>query len=161
MNEGMLQFACAIVCVALGGLSGYLSNFNDLSWYDGLKQPPFRPPNWLFGIVWTILYTLIGIAFGTLIATSAPSGLIALFVIHFGFNFAWSLIFFKYHFLKYSFIWIAALWAMILLMIYWSTGINCTLFGNVFPVNYLFAPYLCWVYFASVLNGSVYALNGE
>jgi len=162
LAEGTLQFVCAVSCVLLGGLSGYISNFNDLSWYEGLRQPPFRPPNFLFGIVWTILYTCMGIALGTIISANGfSSGLVWLFALQLAFNLLWSPIFFKYHLLKYSFIWILILWGMIFWMLLASIGIHCNLFGLTFPVYYLFVPYLCWVTFASVLNGSIYALNGE
>lgn len=165
MNESMLQLICAAGCLGGGFLSGYISNMNDYSWYDGLKQPPFRPPNYLFSIVWTTLYTLIGIGLGSVFAVSdAPSTsklVLWVFAIQLFFNFLWSPIFFKYHLLKYSFIWILILWGLILLNLMLTTAIDCHLFGMTFPVAYLFVPYLCWVTFASVLNGSIYALNGE
>jgi len=54
----------ALVIVALGSLSGYLSNSGySNGWFEGLRKPSFMPPGWVFGVVWTTLYTLMGLAF--------------------------------------------------------------------------------------------------
>ena len=57
----------ALVCVAaielLGGLSGWLANSGyGNGWFDGLQKPSFMPPGWTFGVVWPLLYAMLGIA---------------------------------------------------------------------------------------------------
>ena len=52
------------VCMAVGGLSGYLTSGSISTWYVDINKPSFNPPNWIFGPVWSTLYTLMGISAG-------------------------------------------------------------------------------------------------
>merc|ERR1719450_167362 len=56
-----LALACFMILTLLGGY-GVGTGFNDRTWLNSLKQPPFRPPDWLFGPVWTILYITIAVS---------------------------------------------------------------------------------------------------
>src|SRR6476661_9406307 len=85
----------------LGGASGWLSNSgygND--WFDALRKPSFMPPGWLFGVVWPILYALLGIALGRILS-EPPSDqrrfALILFFAQLVLNFLWSPIFFAGH----------------------------------------------------------------
>src|SRR6476469_5038215 len=88
----------------LGGLSGWLSNsgFGNV-WFDTLQKPSFMPPGAAFGIVWPILYALLGIALAMVLAeppSDRPRMALILFFIQLALNFAWSPIFFAAHDIK-------------------------------------------------------------
>src|SRR5881275_2787576 len=92
----------AVIAIELlGGLSGWLSNSGyGNGWFDHLVKPSFMPPGWIFGLVWPILYALLGIALAMIIA-EPPSprrrvGLV-LFFVQLALNLAWSPIFFAAH----------------------------------------------------------------
>jgi benzodiazapine receptor len=63
MNTYLKLFISVAVCLAIGGISGYLTANEIPTWYTTLNKPSFNPPNWIFGPVWTTLYVLMGIAF--------------------------------------------------------------------------------------------------
>src|SRR5206468_7365953 len=92
----------AVVAIeAAGGLSGWLSNsgYGNV-WFDTLAKPSFMPPGWIFGLVWPILYALLGIAVAMIAAEPSSErrrrGL-TLFVVQLALNLAWSPIFFAAH----------------------------------------------------------------
>src|SRR4029079_3036006 len=95
---GKTARVCVVAIELLGGLSGWLSNsgYGNV-WFDGLDKPNFMPPGWAFGVVWPILYALLGIAV-TMILAEPPSPrrktALTLFFIQLALNFAWSPIFF-------------------------------------------------------------------
>src|SRR4051795_10865597 len=92
----------AVIAIELvGGLSGWLSNSGyGNSWFDALEKPSFMPPGWLFGVVWPILYALLGISVAMILAEppseTRRNGLI-LFFVQLALNFAWSPLFFALH----------------------------------------------------------------
>jgi benzodiazapine receptor len=96
-----IAIVTVIAIELLGGLSGWLSNSGyGNGWFDSLRKPGFMPPGWLFGVVWPILYALLGIAVAMIIA-APPSErrrlALILFVAQLALNFAWSPIFFAGH----------------------------------------------------------------
>src|SRR6185503_1399671 len=104
-NDGRSWWKTALLCIVaielLGGLSGWLSNSGYANgWFDALQKPSFMPPGWAFGIVWPILYALIGIALAMVLAEPpSPRRKLALilFFVQLALNFAWSPIFFGAH----------------------------------------------------------------
>jgi tryptophan-rich sensory protein len=148
-----------ILCIALpllvGGIAGYATSSNISNWYTYLTKPSFNPPNYLFGPVWTTLYILMGISL--FLIWKSPEGKnrsnsLTLFFIQLLLNFAWSFIFFQFHQVGAAFIEIILLWVSILLMIR-------AFYGTVTLAAYLQIPYLLWVTFATLLNGSILYLN--
>jgi len=143
------------VCFAVAGISGRWTAGEIPGWYRTLVRPSFAPPNWVFGPVWTLLYTLMAIA-AWRVWLSAPSpqrtwGL-ALFVAQLGLNFAWSWIFFRKHAIGTALAEVVVLWAAI--------GATTLVFARVAPpAAWLMAPYWAWVTFASVLNGGFWRVN--
>jgi len=96
-----LALICVVAIELLGGLSGWLSQSGyGNPWFDALNKPSFMPPGYLFGIVWPILYALMGIALAMVLA-APPSPrrktALILFFIQLALNFAWSPIFFAGH----------------------------------------------------------------
>jgi tryptophan-rich sensory protein len=155
----MLQWKYLIICIliplAVGWLSAILTN-ESVNNFATLKKPPLSPPGWLFPVVWTILFILMGIA-SYIIATSGSSDnsiniALSVYGIQLLFNFLWSIIFFNQAQYKFAFIWLLMLWILIFVTI--------ILFYNISkPAGYLLIPYLIWVSFAGYLNLFIYLMN--
>jgi tryptophan-rich sensory protein len=120
-----------------------------------LRKPRFNPPAWVFGPVWTILYTLMAVAAWQVAV--APAGAfrsagLALFAVQLGLNLLWSWIFFRRHAMG------AALAEAILLWV--AIAATTVLFGQVDgTAAWLMVPYLGWTAFASELNAAIRRLN--
>lgn len=150
-----LLLLCIAIPLLAGGLSGFLSR-NGMEQFQSINQPPLSPPGFLFPIVWTILYLLMGIASYLVLTSDAPqkeiSQAIRLYLIQLGFNFFWSLIFFNLGWYFFAFIWLLFLWFFIYLTI-----------QAFFPISKsaacLLIPYLLWVTFAGYLNLAIALLN--
>lgn len=125
-------------------------------WYKNLIKPSWAPPSWLFGPVWTVLYILIVVSFGTVFMKVAKGELpkiIALpFVLNLIFNFAFSPIQFR---LQNNFL--AAIDILLILAtLIWAI---VTIYPHIRWVAYINIPYLLWVSFATVLQLTVTYLN--
>lgn len=138
--------------VFLGSFVGFLTApFNN--YYD-LNQPSFAPPAIVFPIVWTILYTLMGISSYLIVKSDSDKKNEALFIygIQLIINLLWSVWFFVFRFYLLSFIWILLLIGFVAIMI--------KKFYDISKVSaYLQIPYLLWLIFAAVLNLFVVFLN--
>ena len=144
-----------ILTLGVGAIAGMFTASGVSGWYATLNRPSFSPPNWLFGPVWTALYTLLGISL-FLIWNIEPSkerniALIVFFVQLF-FNFCWSFIFFHFKMIGPALIDIIILWVSIFVMLLMFYKIRSL-------AAYLNIPYLLWVSFATILNGAYYFLN--
>jgi benzodiazapine receptor len=125
------------------------------AWYAGLNKPAFNPPSWIFGPVWTLLYTLMALAAwmvwrrGGLAAQRIP---LTFYGIQLVLNAIWSPVFFTLHRLDLAFVIIVVLWFFIFhtLRAFWRVHRLSGLF---------FVPYLAWVSFAAVLNFTIWRLN--
>lgn len=137
----------------IGALSGFLIR-DDVSLYSSLALPPLSPPNWIFPIVWGILYVLMGVSFYLMITshTFSKSKAIFLYGIQLLLNFLWSPIFF--HFQRYglAFLILVLLFLVLLLMI--------KNFYEISPLSAILQlPYLLWILFAGYLNLGIIFLN--
>lgn len=141
-------------CLAVGGVSGFVTANEIPGWYVNINKPVFNPPNWIFGPVWTALYILMGIAFFLIWKSPTPAKEKAylFFALQLVLNFFWSIIFFRLHAVGFAFAEIIMMWICILLTIVSFYPISK-------PAAYLLIPYLLWVSFASVLNFSIWRLN--
>lgn len=142
------------VCLAVGGISGFVTANEIPGWYVNISKPSFNPPNWIFGPVWTALYIMMGIAFFLVWKSNVPvkEKAYLLFGLQLILNFFWSILFFSMHALGVALIEIILMWVCILLTIVSFYPISK-------PAAYLLIPYLLWVSFASVLNFSIWKLN--
>lgn len=146
-----------IVLAQSAGLLGSLFTFSAIpTWYATLDKPFFSPPNYLFGPVWTTLYTLMGIA-AYLIYRRFQFGKKAklfwqVYWTQLVLNTLWSILFFGFKEPGLAFVEIAALWYFIVRTIQESKKLNTT-------ASYLLYPYLAWVSFAALLNLAIYLLN--
>ena len=124
------------------------------SWYKALEKPFWNPPNSAFPIVWTILYTMIGIAFWKILCTpkAYTFKVFAAFFVQMLLNFTWSLAFFYLQNPALGLITILAL----LLAICW----NIRVFNEHSKLAVkLLVPYFLWVFYASTLNLAIWYLN--
>jgi len=140
----------------LGGLSGWLSQSGyGNPWFDALQKPTFMPPGFLFGIVWPILYALLGLALALILAeppTDRRRVALILFGVQMALNFAWSPIFFAGHDIT------LAKYVIITMIVIAAAA--ALLFYRLRPVaGLLMVPYLCWLMFATALNTSIETLN--
>lgn len=145
---------CTVGIVILGFISGLLSG-NPGSYYYSLDLPPFAPPSWIFGPMWTVLYILTGMALYFLTQMDERKlkrKLLTLFVIQFICNFLWSALLFN---LQSNFI--AAVDITILVIV--LTILLYHLWLHFRLVMWLLVPYYLWVLFATLLNYSIYFLN--
>ncbi len=127
------------------------------SWYYGLKQPDWAPPEYMFGIVWTAIFAMIALA-AVFAWEKAPTRreleiIIGMFALNGFLNLAWSFIFFRMQRPDLAFYELIALWLSILALI-----LFCGRFSKIAAL--LLAPYLIWVTIAGVLNYQVVQLNG-
>jgi len=142
----------AVTCVAV--LGGLLTDVGP--WYESLRFPSWRPPNWLFGPAWTVIFVLIASS-GVMAWERAPNDrarawLITLFALNAALNVLWSALFFKLRRPDWALGELAALWLSILALVLFIGQIS-------WLAAAIIAPYLAWVSFAGVLNLRVVQLN--
>ena len=162
-SKGQLRlayFRWAVVTVPLmlllGFASGRLAPSGDESpWFVQLAKPEIMPPGWAFGVAWTILYVLMGLALAMVINARGSRGrgiALLVFVVQLAINLAWTPVFFGLHKVDTALLMIGALVVLVLLTI--------LLFWRVRSVaGLLLVPYLAWLGFAFVLLYQIDRLN--
>ena len=146
-------FVSIAISLGVGALAGYLTK-DSMSMYQELLKPPLTPPGWIFPIVWTILFILMGIsAYMIYVSDSKDKNqALQIYAIQLMLNFIWSLAFFNMQAYLLAFVILILLWISIIAMIKSFYEIN-PLAGK------LQVPYLLWVTFAGYLNLAIYLLN--
>ncbi len=157
LRSTFLLMIWLLLCYGAAAVGGLLSANGVSSWYPSLIKPSFNPPNWVFGPVWTLLYGMMAVAAWLVTRHAAQGGegtrrAIALFLVQLVLNALWSGLFFGARQPGWAFVEIIALWLAIAATIAAFLPIDRWAAG-------LMAPYLAWVTFASVLNGSLWWLN--
>ncbi len=157
MKKKLTYIAISVfICLLIGSLSSFATQSSVNTWFVALNKPSFNPPNWLFAPVWTILYTLMGIAAGIVWAKGTHHIWVKTALYHFGFqlllNTAWSIVFFGLR---------QPIWAlMVIIMLMILLGLTIRWFHVVSrTAAYLLVPYFLWVCFATVLNYKIWELN--
>ena len=156
LNDIIKLVISIIASFAAGGI-GSLFTFKAIpTWYAGLKKPPYTPPNWAFGPVWTTLYILMGISVFLVwqngLATNGALLAFTLFWIQLALNALWSIIFFGMKSKGGGVITIIVLWLLILATMITSFRVSEW-------AGALLIPYIVWVSIASYLNIGVWLLN--
>ena len=156
MEKKLRTFLIAVAIPLLVGSAAGLLTRNSMQVFENLQQPPYAPPGILFPIVWTILYTLMGIsAYLVAKGNAAPidkAKALAIYTYQLAVNFLWSIFFFNFEWYLFSFVWIILLWILVFLMIRSFYGISKV-------AAYLNIPYLIWITFAAYLNFGIWVLN--
>jgi len=154
-NTFKLVIAVAVP-LAVGGLSGFVTARSVATWYPTLTKPFFNPPAWVFGPTWTVLYIMMGVAAFLVwrqgFSTKDVRLALTLFAAQLALNGLWSIFFFGLQSPGVAFAEILLLWLSIVATVW--------IFRRVVPAAaLLMLPYLAWVSFAAVLNGSIWMLN--
>ena len=149
-----LVFFLAVPLV-VGTLSALLTGSN-MADFASLVKPPLSPPGWLFPVVWTILYLMMGLASYLIYTSGAPRSeritALGVYAIQLAVNFFWSIIFFRMELYLFAFFWLILLWLLILDTLILFRRISQ-------PAGWLLLPYLLWVAFAGYLNLGIFLLN--
>ena len=143
-----------VVPLIVGGLATLLGG--GTSDYQNILQPPLSPPGWVFPVVWTILYLLMGYASYRVLTSGAEQAKIqtamGLYGGQLALNFLWPVLFFGFDAFLPAFVLLCLLWVLIFLTILSFSKLD-KIAGD------LLLPYLLWVTFAGYLNLGVYLLN--
>lgn len=144
-----------LITEAVGALSGWLAKDAFAVFNQQAQQPPLSPPQWVFPVVWGVLYALMGFSAARIYlqpqSNMQRKGL-NLFVVQLVVNFFWTLLFFNAQAYGFTFLWLILLWVLVLGMI--------LTFWKVDPLAAkLQIPYLLWLTFAAYLNFGVWLLN--
>ena len=144
-----------LVPLAVGGLAAWLT-MDSMAQFAALAQPPLSPPGWVFPVVWTVLYLLMGWASFLVWKSDAPQAektrALGLYGAQLAVNFAWPLLFFRAG--LYGF---ALVWLVILLVLVVETVLAFRRIER--RAVWLLAPYILWLLFAAYLNAGVWMLN--
>ncbi len=156
VNSVIKLIISILACFAAGAI-GSLFTFKAIpTWYQGLKKPPYTPPNRAFGPVWTTLYILMGISVFLVwqngLAIDGALLAFTLFWIQLVFNALWSIIFFGMKSKGGGVITIIVLWLLILATMIASFQVSGW-------AGVLLIPYIIWVSIASYLNIGIWSLN--
>ncbi|MGB5173916.1 MAG: TspO/MBR family protein [Thermoanaerobaculia bacterium] len=156
MNSTFKLGIAVAVPLAVGGLSGFVTARSVATWYPTLIKPFFNPPAWVFGPTWTLLYIMMGVAAFLVwrqgFSTKDVRLAVTLFAAQLALNGLWSILFFGLQSPGVAFAEIMLLWLSIVATVW--------IFRRVVPAAaLLMLPYLAWVSFAAVLNGSIWMLN--
>ncbi|MGE5294984.1 MAG: TspO/MBR family protein [Solirubrobacterales bacterium] len=151
-----LLTACGVSLAAglIGSFATMGEGFN--SWYSTIEKPGFTPPGWIFGPVWTILYLLMGVAAFLVWQKGIQLKMVRIalgwFLVQLILNTLWSPVFFGLHQIGWALAVIVVLWIAIVVTLYCFSRASRAAAA-------LLIPYLLWVSFATVLNGSIWWLN--
>lgn len=156
MKNLLILLIFVIVCELAGILATPFTINAIPSWYSTLNKPPFSPPNFVFGPVWTILYMLMGLSAFLVwqkgVKKEKVKNALRLFALQLFLNFIWSILFFGLRSPLLGLIDILILWGLILITIIKFHRVSRT-------AAYLLIPYILWVSFATILNLSILLLN--
>ncbi|MDQ2088968.1 tryptophan-rich sensory protein TspO [Marimonas arenosa] len=152
--EGMNWFvfgACLSACAA-AAVSGML--FKPGAWYAGLSKPWWTPSNWMFPVVWAVLYVTMSVAAARVAALPDGAVLLALWATQIAFNTLWSGVFFGLRDIRTALIVMAVLWlsVMVTTAFFWQADVIA---------GALFSGYLSWITVALALNFSVRSQNAR
>ena len=151
------KLICSVSVCLLTGFVGSFSTMDSVrTWYADLSKPSFNPPGWVFGVVWPILYVMMGIAAFLIWSKGVGSRqtrvALGLFMFQLVLNGLWTPIFFGLHMMALALAEIILLWVAILATILAFRRISK-------PAAYILIPYILWVSFATVLNAALWHLN--
>lgn len=139
--------------LAVGGLSAWFAKGN-MGVYEDIAKPVLAPPSFLFPVVWSVLYILMGISSAKIYLSPrhGKSAALKTYAASLAVNFLWSIIFFNMRAYTFAFVWLLLLFVLVLYTIKQYKHVNAA-------AAYLQLPYLLWVAFAGYLNLMIAILN--
>lgn len=151
-----LLLVCIAIPLFLGGVASLLTG-DAMEIFSMEEKPPLSPPAWIFPVVWTILYTLMGISSYLILASDVEENrkeeAFRVYGLQLAVNFLWPTFFFNFQWYGFAFFWLLFLWVLVIVMIVRFWNINKV-------AAYLNLPYLIWLTFAAYLNWGIWRLNG-
>lgn len=156
MSFTRIALVCVPLIIFLGFLAGGLANSGEENrWFALLAKPAIQPPGWLFGVAWSLLYAMQGLALTLIIDARGAAGrttAIGLFAFQLTLNLAWSPTFFLMHQVSVALV--------LIVMIFAAAGATTLAFARVRKAAaWLMLPYLAWLIFATILNYQIDRLN--
>lgn len=158
-SRNKFNIAGLIIAIAIPLGVGFLSSYlisDTMQQYQQLSQPSFAPPGWVFPVVWTILYILMGIAsyivYDEGIRNPDVRNALMFYIAQLIVNFFWTIIFFGFELRGFALIWLILLWILAVI-----TTIKFYRINKI--AGYLMIPYILWLSFAGVLNYAIWKLN--
>jgi tryptophan-rich sensory protein len=151
--ESAISLIVSVVLALAAAASGAI--FKPGTWYQQLAKPPWRPPDWLFGPVWMVLYGMMAVAAWMVYETAGFAGAgtaLGIYLVHLLLNAGWSAVFFGMRSPGWGLIEVIGLWTSIVATIVAFLPVNTT-------AALLLLPYLSWVSFATALNFRIWQLN--
>lgn len=149
--------AAIVICNFAGIIGSLVTTTGEGSWYAAIEKPPFNPPGFVFGPVWTTLYILMGISLYLIWMEGTGRREVRLALIFFStqlvLNALWTFLFFGLQSPFLGLVEIIILWLFIVATIVAFYRFNKT-------AAFLMVPYLAWVTFAAFLTYSIWILNG-
>jgi translocator protein len=149
---------CLALCMGVAAISGCVTYPEIPTWYASLTKPSWTPPNWVFPVVWNVLYPLMGLSLWLLWDRAGASpgrrSAVTLFLLQLALNAAWSPTFFALHQTRAALILAIVLAAVVAATIAaaWTT---------LRIAAWLLVPYLLWVLYAISLNAGIAVLNSD
>lgn len=140
-----------VLCLAVGGLSAFLTRGN-MDIFETVTKPPLAPPAFVFPIVWSILYILLGIGAAMVYLREPKSDALTVFAIDLAINFFWSIIFFNFRAFGFAFLWLVLLLVVTVIM-------AISFFRVKKAAGILQIPYVIWLILAGYLNLFIYLTN--
>ena len=158
MNQSKLKTCVYSILIALGvgGLSAYLSQ-NSTDLYNEIARPPLSPPSYLFPVVWTVLFILMGVSAAMVYLNrqtdpkAAERGLFT-YALSLIVNFSWSILFFRFRAFLFCFFWLLLLLFLIVRTVWYYRQVEPR-------AAWLQIPYALWVSFAGYLTLAIAILN--
>ena len=149
MNSSILKkLSLPTITFIIAWLGGLSTQYTDWSWYEDLNKPFFNPPNFIFGIVWPILYVLMAI-----VSYLNAQNIFKLYLMQIVLNGLWSWLFFVFNSTAFAFL-------DIVLLIFLNVLIVKQLRASKAWLSVLlYIPYVIWICFASLLNLAIIVLN--
>ncbi|MBD5391630.1 tryptophan-rich sensory protein [bacterium] len=154
----VIKFLFAMFLGFLPGIIGVMFTPRGMSdaWYNAMAKSVLTPDGWVFGVAWTLLYAMLGIALYLVMRRPRPKGAkvkpYSLFVIQMILNALWTYLFFGMHMMTAAF---AVVVALVLVSIWMMRSFRPISRG----ASYLIWPYILWGIFAAYLNGMILYLN--
>ena len=140
---------CILIPLAVGTVAGLLT-MGGMEQFQSLNKPMLAPPAWLFPIVWTILYILMGVSSYLILDQKGKA--LTIYGYQLVVNFLWPVFFFNFEWYGFSYLWLILLWILVAKMI-WEFQ------KNSFSAALMNVPYLLWLSFAGYLNLTIWLLN--
>lgn len=138
-----------VLPLAVGGAAAVLT-MDAMAQYSALPQPPFAPPAWVFPVVWTVLYLLMGAASRRVhrLGTQESRNALMLYYVQLAVHFVWPLLYFRAQEYAVAFWWLLLLLALVLAELSAFSRLDKA-------AGRLLMPYAAWLLFAAYLNYSM------